>query len=794
MEWNAAWVWHPPTPNPDNFYLYARREFDLDSVPQRVDLHITACALYKLYINGDYVGRGPNPSDPSRYYYDTYEIASLLQEGANVVAVTAYCYGPEPHGILKQNWGRGGLLAEARSAEGDVVLKTDAGWRVLQSPAWRQDMPINCTLYGDFKEEFDSRREPGGWREVGFDDSQWLEPEVLGVPPVEPWTRLVPREIPFLGGEAVRAVNVFWESASVTYAWREDYEVYNERGLAAAGGPRSKAHEPVRVKKTHDDFAPSLILDFGRDVTGYVEISVADSAGGVIEAFYGEDLYLVRVDRFILKGGPQVLRPFNRRTFRYLKLRFPDTPDEVRLDDVVLHMDTYPVEHRGAFQCSDDLLNRIWDVGRYTMRMSMLGHFVDCPWRERTLYGGDMWAENLIAQYAFGDPRMNAKCLRQMAHIQHDGPLPPYGPYRGADGFYPSWSAFWGLALLDQYLLAGDRATLDELWPNLCTLLEWALDEIDNDAGLIGRPQKMGKKADHPEGWDPFQAWMQAERTQYRPWDNIPFKVLLERSADVARLTGRTAEAAAYEEGARRMTEGILKRFIDAETGLCVARGGSRAGQYNTGVALWAEMQERDMGRGVAERMFGPDVDLVGAPFGALFVIDGLLRYGEGTRAVDFIRQYWGGMLERGATTYWDNFSLGWGPGVFPARGTSLCHGWAAGPTYCLPAYVLGVRPLEPGFRCALIEPQPADLDWAAGAVPTPHGPICVRWSRSRRLFTMQVGIPSGCRARVALPAETNHAHIVRVNGARVEPQRSGGRLLIEVADGQHQVELVRLG
>ena len=70
MNWSAKWIWHPPTDSPDNFYVYARREIDLNQQFDEANLFITASSLYKLYINGEYVQRGPNPSDPSRYYYD----------------------------------------------------------------------------------------------------------------------------------------------------------------------------------------------------------------------------------------------------------------------------------------------------------------------------------------------------------------------------------------------------------------------------------------------------------------------------------------------------------------------------------------------------------------------------------------------------------------------------------------------------------------------------------------------------------------------------------------------------
>jgi hypothetical protein len=780
MDWTADWIWHPPTDRPDNFYVYARREFQLAGAPDNARLMITAGSLYKLWVNGEYVGRGPNPSDPSRYYYDTHDVTDGLMPGTNCIAVVAYCYGPEPHGVLGQNWGRGGLLAELRAPgeDGEVLLATGPDWRVLQSPAWKQDTPVNCTLYGDFKEVFDSRLEPEGWHEAGFDDGEWLEPEVLGRPPIEPYTGLVPREIPFLGGERVRPVHAFWESASVTYSWRDDWEVYDDANLAP-GSPNARPDHIARIEKTHEDFDPSLILDFGRDVTGHAEITIADSAGGVFDVLYGEDLYLTRVDTFVLRGGRQVLQPFNRRTFRYMKLLFRETPEPVEIADVSMEMNTYPVEFSGSFECSDPLLNRAWEVGRHTIRLSMLDHFVDCPWRERTIYGGDIYPENMIAWYAFGDGRITRKTLRQMAAIQYDaGALPPYGPYSGCDGFYPSWSAYWGLTLLDYYRLTGDRDLLDELWPNLQALLAWALRELENDTGLIAEPGGRASRTDDEP--DPFVRWTKAPRDRYLGWTNFPFCALFRRAAELAAEIGDDGSAEAWAGTARSMAAALPKALINEDTGGC-------ATQADTALLLWSKVTDGAAADRAAGAMFGENVQPIQTPFHGFFVLDGLFGAGHDQRALDFMREFWGEMLDRGATTFWEHFGLDWPREGVPGRGTSLCHGWSAAPTWALPAWVLGVRPLEPGFARVLISPRPCDLDWAGGDVPTPHGSIHVEWREHEGRLRMDVIVPDGCSARVSLPVGDGDYGII-VDDRETEAEAENGRLQLDVQAGRHRI------
>jgi len=792
--WAAEWIWHPQAA-PENAYVYFRRSFSLEGAPLReARLFVSASARYQLFVNGRYVGRGPNPTDPGRYYYDVYEAADLLREGANVIAALGYAFRPEPGAILRQNWGRGGFLLEAE-LDGRSILATDGSWKTRLAPTWDPKAPINCTLLGDYKEIQDLRKALPGWTDSDFDDADWDRPEFLGKPPVAPWTRLVEREIPTLGGERVYPVNVAWESASVTYAHADDWEVYADQLLAPDGTHQaSRAEEGVvRVAKTHEDFPPALTLDFGHEVTGYPIVEIEDGADGAeLDLLYAEDLFFVRVDQFVLRDGPQTLEPFNRRSFRYLKILFRRAPREIKLKSVSTKLDVYPFERNGSFASSDERLDRIWDVGRRTIRMSSLDHFVDCPWREQTLYGGDLYAENLIAHYAFGDPRLNRKCLRQFFHLQFEsGGIPPWGPYRECPTFYPAWAAFTGITLVDHYWLTGERELVDELWPKFAKLTDWAKNLADGDPLGIGgaAPKREPGAGRHIS----YEDWMAAKRDVYAPSQILPVYALLDRAAELAKFLGREDEARRWSETAGCMANGIREHLIDRETGLLPGRQRAAPGafgRHENALLLWTGLLSEGAGRAVADKLFDDALAPIQAPFHGLFVLLGLLRYGRDELAVSFARNYWGGMLDRGATTYWDNFSTQWPEGKLPNRQTSLCHGWAAAPTHVLPAWIAGLRPLEPGFRRVLVEPRPGGLAWAGATVPTPFGPVGATWRAGEGRFELEVAIPEGAEAVLSLPAAPESPRAFRLDGAVVEARREGFRLLVEVGPGRHRAEV----
>ena len=130
------------------------------------------------------------------------------------------------------------------------------------------------------------------------------------------------------------------------------------------------------------------------------------------------------------------------------------------------------------------------------------------------------------------------------------------------------------------------------------------------------------------------------------------------------------------------------------------------------------------------------------------FVLLAKAETGEFSEALDIIRSYWGGMLEMGATTFWEDFDINWmknagrideiiskgkkdihgdfGKHCYRQFRHSLCHGWASGPTAYLSQTVLGIKIAEAGCKRVIVNPQLGNLDWAKGSYPTPYGNICV--------------------------------------------------------------------
>ena len=154
--------------------------------------------------------------------------------------------------------------------------------------------------------------------------------------------------------------------------------------------------------------------------------------------------------------------------------------------------------------------------------------------------------------------------------------------------------------------------------------------------------------------------------------------------------------------------------------------------------------------------------------FYGYYMLEAMAAAGRYAEAMDMIRSYWGGMLDLGATTFWEDFDLSWkdnaaridslvpegkkdvhkdyGGYCYKGFRHSLCHGWASGPTSWLSRHVLGIEILSPGCRRIRVTPHLGDLEWVEGTFPTPSGPVYVRHEKNGCKVISEIKAPKGIK------------------------------------------------
>jgi hypothetical protein len=369
--------------------------------------------------------------------------------------------------------------------------------------------------------------------------------------------------------------------------------------------------------------------------------------------------------------------------------------------------------------------------------------FMDCPTRERSQWIGDARIEAVGAALLFGDSRLHRRFIREVARSQYeDGCTDPVGPGEWNE-FEPNrpiagFTALWIASVLDYYQLTADGETLVELLPSVTRAIDW-LGSFRAESGLLT----------DVKGWN-FTDWapglVEPGEGAWAPV-NLFYLNALCCAARIAEIAGDYSTAFAAQSDA--LAGAIAERFWDPKRGLFVDHfcDGTRRQQIsrhtNILAVLFGAGDESQRRAAMTQVMENKDLVQIGSPYFGYYLLEALYRQQRHADALDYIRRIWGGMLDAGATTWWENND--------PLA--SRCHAWSIAPSIGLLTQQLGVRGVDPGFELVEIAPQPVDLEWAKGIVPIPQGDVVISWIKGSSRFTLDVSVPAGVHIRPKLPA-----------------------------------------
>ena len=396
--------------------------------------------------------------------------------------------------------------------------------------------------------------------------------------------------------------------------------------------------------------------------------------------------------------------------FRFVRIDFLEEDGFIELKSVKAVFLYRPLEYKGSFRCNDERLNKIWDVGAYTVHLNMQDYLWDGIKRDRLVWIGDMHPEAMTIQCVFGNQDIVPNSLDL---IRDETPLPKW-----MNGI-SSYSMWWLIIHHDYYWYTGDKAYLTEQRDYLVNLLKQ----------LAGHVGKDGKETLPPMR---FLDWpTRANNEAVHAGLQGLLIMTLEKGAVLCDLLNEAGTKELCLNAVEKLRTHIPEPGNSKQAAALMALAGlQEAGEMNSEV----------MAVDGAKRM---------STFYGYYVLQARAKAGDYQGCLDVIRQYWGGMLDMGATSFWEDFDLDWtvnagridelvpegkkdihgdfGNYCYVGFRHSLCHGWASGPTAWLSEHVLGVKPVSPGCASVKIEPHLGDLEWVEGTYPLAQGILHVR-------------------------------------------------------------------
>ncbi len=464
----------------------------------------------------------------------------------------------------------------------------------------------------------------------------------------------------------------------------------------------------------------SVVFDFGVELVGGVQIVSGTTPGNRparVRLRFGESVSetlgtpnndhaihdtLVELPWY---GGQE----YGTTAFRFLRLDVPAETEFIELQGIRAVFLYRDLPWLGSFRCSDERLNRIWEVGAYTVFLNMQEYLWDGPKRDRLVWIGDMFPEAAVVSAVFGAADV---VPRSLDLVRDEAPPPKWM------NSISSYSLWWILIQWEWFRQHGNRDYLRAQHDYLRALVR-QLRAFVADDGTCRLPAAM---LDHPSSRNP--AAVRAGTHGLLRWAFTAATAIAEELGD--RELRQACFDAARLLAAQVPDPGLSKPAMAMQV---------LAGLRPPGVAN--------------KTVFTCDPTHEVSPFFGHFILEARALAGDHAGCLESIRTVWGGMLDLGATTFWEHFDPDWlanaapidelvpagrrdvhadcGEFCYTGLRHSLCHGWSAGPTAWLSTHVLGFRPVTPGCATLMVRPHLGGLAWAEGTWPTPAGVVTVR-------------------------------------------------------------------
>ena len=564
---------------------------------------------------------------------------------------------------------------------------------------------------------------------------------------IKVWNQATPPAI-FVNGESVKS-DSSWKVTFEDKEWIDEsgkasdtsttlYVNAGSGGFDAIDGLPSEYKLAVTPQPLHqkERVGEGELLDFGRETIGFLRFGSLGGEGN-LRLYYGESreealdtAYCETLDRFFIADGrvtdlsldhhypiENPLTMENSKAFRYVYL-VPDAG--VEYAEVDMLYEYKPEEYRGTFRSSDEELNEIWDVSSYTMHLTTREFFIDGIKRDRWVWSGDAYQSYLMNYYLFFD----SPSVRSTIWL-----LRGKDPVTSHINTIMDYTFYWFLSIYDYYLFTGDEGFIADIYPRMQSMMEYVLGRT-NENGMVEGLAGDWVFIDWADGYMDKQGELSFEQ--------VLFCKSLETMALCAEVAGHPEEQHAYQAMALELRDQLVPAFWDEQQQALVHNrvGGIQQPQVTRYANMFAVFydylspEQKEAIKGSV--LFNDSVMQITTPYMRFYEMEALCALGEHDRVMAEIKDYWGGMIREGATSFWEKYNPG-DEGVEHLEmygrpyGKSLCHSWGASPIYLLGRYYLGVQPVKAGYNEFSIAPHLGGLEWMEGSVPTPNGDIKVR-------------------------------------------------------------------
>lgn len=388
-------------------------------------------------------------------------------------------------------------------------------------------------------------------------------------------------------------------------------------------------------------------------------------------------------------------------------------PEEITLKAIHQYVDI-PV--RARFSCSDERINKIWQVAEHTFTLCSGIFFVDGIKRDKWIWGGDAYQSFFVNRYLMADADINRRTLLA---LRGNDPMTTH------INTILDYTLYWVLGIKAHFETFGDLEFLESIYPRMCSLMDFCESQLDENGFIVGR-----------QGDWIFIDWADMDKEGALCAEQILFAECYHTLAVVSKVLGIDEEK--YQRRYDDLREKIDRFYWNDEKGAYIdsfRSGRNYVSRQSNLFAVLFQIADDEKKALIVENVLHNDgIPRITTPYFKFFEMEALCRMGYLDEVLTQIREYWGGMLKRGAVTFWEEYD----PDV-PAEeqydmygdkfGKSLCHAWSASPIYLLARYFVGLEIVDPVREEYRIRPHLERFEYLECTLPVGRKNIHIVWN-----------------------------------------------------------------
>lgn len=717
-DWLADWI-HCPISDSSN-YPFIKKEFDLNKVPQFAPAFVTSVGFHELYVNGKKVSDAvltPSVSDlRNRVLYTSYDISAYLKKGRNNIVIwlaSGWADFSDKNPKVDFNVQKKPMCKAQFRIDSEGWITTNKTWKYTRSNTSHLGNWKNSDFGGEF---VDNSGRDVNWTQANSDENQWYNVKVLEC--------------------GLRISSDFIEPNRMV------------KEIAAES-----------VKKTGER---KYQFKMDKIYTGWIEANLKGNPGQRISisasSYPDKDLEFNQKNTILVgaSGEGNFRNRFTYHQVEYVTIEGIDYQPE--LDDIKGYQVTNDRKRYGEFQCSNQLLNQIYNNTLYTYEsLSTGGMTVDCPHRERLGYGGDGHGSMDIALDAFASHSFLSKWAQDWVDIQDDnGRINHTAPTIGGGGG-PAWSGFILTMPWEVYLNYGDPRILESVFPAAQHWLDY-LEENENEKGLLQIVSPDDWQYRHGNKWLFLGDWAAPKRSELSDtkeailFNNCYYVYVLKIASNIADILKMEKKAEYFRKKAHAVSIAVNNTFYDSVNYSYIdTKQTHLVMPLVAGIVPLKDIPlvEKKLKE---EILLNQDGHFDTGIHGTYFLTKYLTQKGFHDLLYKLTNQVtypsYGEIISRGEITWPEHWH----------KVNSRVHGCLNGIGGWFQRGLLGIQvdSESPGYRNIVIKPALIDsLQWAKGYHISPYGKISVSWVKTKDFFNLELEIPENTSATVILPFNT---------------------------------------